>query len=169
MISYIALGTNIEPREDYLNKALKELSQTDGITITKQSTVFETAPVGITDQNEFLNMVIEVETSLAPVVLLEACQSIEQALGRKRSIKNGPRTIDLDILVYNQEYRETSRLTLPHPRMHERAFVLVPLNEIAPDLVIAEKSLRVKDFLKSLPVNEKKGVCKWMSNKSVGE
>jgi len=97
------------------------------------------------------------------------CQSIEKGLGRKRSIKNGPRTIDLDILVYNQENRETRRLTLPHPRMHERAFVLVPLNEIAPNLVIAGKDLRVADYLKKLPANEKKDVCKWMSNKSVGE
>ena|SRR5699024_1579977 len=169
MISYIALGTNIEPREEYINKALRELAKVEGIKITKESTIFETTPVGMIDQNDFLNMVIEIDTSLAPIVLLEACQSIEQALGRKRTIKNGPRTIDLDILVYNHEYRESRRLTLPHPRMHERAFVLVPLNEIAPELVIGGKGSQVKDLLRNLPMSEKKGVCEWMSNKSAGE
>lgn len=169
MISYIALGTNIEPREDYLTKARVKLFETEDITIVKESSIYETVPVGYKDQSDFLNMVIEVETPLSPIGLLEACQSIEQALGRERTIKNGPRTIDLDILVYNQEYRETRRLTLPHPRMHERAFVLVPFNEIAPDLVIARQDAHVKDLLENLPMNEKKGVSKWMSNKSASE
>jgi len=169
MISYIALGANIEPREVYLNKARKGLCDTEGISILKESAVYETAPVGFTDQNDFLNMVIEINTSLSPIELLDVCQSIEQKLGRKRTIQNGPRTIDLDILVYNQEYRETRRLILPHPRMHKRAFVLFPLNEIAPDLVIAGRNANVKDLLGNLSMNEKKGVSKWMSNKSVGE
>lgn len=169
MISYIALGTNIEPRDKYLKKARIKLSQTDGVTITKESTIYETEPVGYTDQNDFLNMVIEVDTILSPIELLDVCQSIEQTLGRKRTIKNGPRTIDLDILVYNQEYRETERLALPHPRMHERAFVLVPFHEIAPEFMIVGQNARVKDLLMNLPIDEKKGVCKWMSNRSVGE
>src|SRR5699024_4293032 len=99
--------------------------------------------------------------------LLNVCQSIEQTMGRKRGIQNGPRTIDLDIPVYNQEYRETRNLILPHPRMHERAFVLVPLNDIAPDLKIPGQDKDVNGLLVNLPANEKKDVRKWVSNTSV--
>lgn len=168
MISYIALGANIEPREDYLNKACLELSKADGVMITKESSIYETVPVGYVEQADFLNMVIEVDTSLAPVQLLEICQSIEKTLGRKRKIRHGPRTIDLDILVYNHEYRETRRLTLPHPRMHERAFVLVPFSEIAPDFMVAGHCVRVKELLEDLPKTEKKDVSEWMSNRPDG-
>lgn len=162
MIAYIALGTNIEPREEYLNKSLVKLSEWIEIGVSRKSSVFETAPVGITDQADFLNMVAEVDTTLSPTELMDACLSIEKALGRKRATRNGPRTIDLDILVYNQEHRESSYLTLPHPRLHERAFVLVPLNEIAPDLVIPDSGARVQDLLKNLPAAEKEGVSKWV-------
>src|SRR5690625_4730593 len=127
---YIALGTNIEPRITYLQEAIEQLKDWKEITIANQSAIYETEPVGYTDQADFLNMVIEANTSLTPVQLLDACQSIETELGRKRTIRFGPRTIDLDILIYNHAKLTTERLTIPHPRMDERAFVLVPLAEI---------------------------------------
>src|SRR5699024_12148800 len=114
MISYVALGTNIEPREAYLNDALAKLSETDGITITNESTIYETEPVGYTNQGDFLTMIIEVDTTLSPLGMLYVCQSIEQELGRERTIRDGPRTIDLDMLVYIHEYTATKRLMLLH-------------------------------------------------------
>src|SRR5699024_8318561 len=139
------------------------------ITITNESTIYETEPVGYTNQGDFLNMIIEVDTTLSPLGMLDVCQSIEQELGRERTIRDGPRTIDLDILVYNQEYRETKRLMLSHPRILEREFVLVPFSEIAPDFMIVGHNAQVKELLENLSTEEKKGVRKWMSNRSVGE
>src|SRR5699024_12622577 len=132
---YLALGSNIEPREEYIKKALQALNAHQQIAIIKKSSVYKTAPVGYTDQANFLNMEIEVETSLLPLDLLEVCQSIEKQLGRRREIRFGPRTIDLDILIYNQENRKTERLTLPHPRKYARAFVLIPIAELSSDLL----------------------------------
>ena len=146
--AFIALGTNIEPREKHLNDALQLLVKEEGTTIQKKSSIYKTAPVGYMDQADFLNMVIEINTTLSSIDLLDSCQKIEQQLGRKRTIRFGPRTIDLDILVYNQENSETERLILPHPRMHERAFVLVPLEEIAPQFVIPKIGKSVQDLLK---------------------
>src|SRR5690625_2037020 len=98
--AFIALGTNIEPRKDHLSNALETLAKSAHITILQKSAIYETAPVGYLDQADFLNMVIEVDTSLAALDLLDFCQSIEQDLGRKQTIRFGPRTIDLDILLY---------------------------------------------------------------------
>lgn len=162
-LSYIALGTNIEPREDYLKQALELLANHEDITIDKQSSIYETAPVGYLDQAHFLNMVIRIQTSLNPIQLLDACQEIERQLGRERTIHNGPRTIDLDILAYNKENIQTDRLTIPHPRMGDRAFVLVPLGEIAPDLSIPFNNgpSLVNDLLNDLPNEDKNDVLKW--------
>lgn len=164
---YLALGSNIEPRETYLAKALDALNAYQQITIVKKSSVYKTAPVGYTDQADFLNMVVEVDTSLLPLALLDVCQAIEKQLGRKRDIRFGPRTIDLDILMYNQENRETERLTLPHPRMLERAFVLIPLGEIAPELIIpATGDKRVQDYIEALPERDIEGVRQWKEENS---
>ncbi|TFJ92976.1 2-amino-4-hydroxy-6-hydroxymethyldihydropteridine diphosphokinase [Lentibacillus salicampi] len=164
---YLALGSNIEPRETYLAKALDALNAYQQITIVKKSSVYKTAPVGYTDQADFLNMVVEVDTSLLPLTLLDVCQAIEKQLGRKRDIRFGPRTIDLDILMYNQENRETERLTLPHPRMLERAFVLIPLGEIAPELIIpATGDKRVQDYIEALPERDIEGVRQWKEENS---
>lgn len=149
--AYVALGTNIEPREQYLQDALELLTKDKRINILKKSSIYQTVPVGYTDQPDFLNMVIEIDTSLIAIDLLDVCQEIEQNLGRKRTIRFGPRTIDLDILVYNQENRQSERLIIPHPRMHERAFVLVPLREIAPKLDIPKKKKQVVDLIDELP------------------
>src|SRR5699024_9732614 len=126
--AYIGLGSNIEPKEQYLLQAIEQLKSHKEISVTKISSIYETPPVGYTDQNTFLNMTLEIETSLKNIELLRACQAIEKNLDRERTIKNGPRTIDLDILLFNHEYRELDGLEIPHPRMKERAFVLVPLN-----------------------------------------
>ncbi|MEW9675281.1 2-amino-4-hydroxy-6-hydroxymethyldihydropteridine diphosphokinase [Lentibacillus sp. L22] len=158
---YIALGSNIEPRYNYLMDAILLLGEQETITLNKQSSVYETKPVGYTEQADFLNMVIEIDTSLSASQLLVACQAIEQQLGRKREIRFGPRTVDLDILLYRQEQIETKRLTIPHPRMHERAFVLVPLAEIAPDLKITGFNRTVSEMVKDLPAADRQGVVKW--------
>lgn len=158
--AFIALGTNIEPRKTHLNKALTALEEGESIKITKKSSIYETEPVGYLDQKSFLNMVIEIDTSFTAINLLKYCQSIEQELGRERTIRFGPRTIDLDILVYNEEDKSTDRLTIPHPRMHERAFVLIPLNEIAPDLFIKTLGKDVHQLTKALSEEDKKGVIK---------
>jgi 2-amino-4-hydroxy-6-hydroxymethyldihydropteridine diphosphokinase len=147
---FIALGTNIEPREQHLTDAIERLTNNEYISMQKKSSIYQTAPVGYADQADFLNMVIEIGTSLTALDLLDLCQGIERCLGRKRNIRFGPRTIDLDILVYNQENRQTERLIIPHPRMHERAFVLIPLEEIAPELVIPKIDKRVADLINEL-------------------
>src|SRR5690625_662184 len=148
---YVALGTNIEPREQYLQDALELLTKDKRVNILKKSSIYQTVPVGYTDQPDFLNMVIEIDTSLIAIDLLDVCQEIEENLGRKRTIRYGPRTIDLDILVYNQEDRQSERLIIPHPRMHERAFVLVPLREIAPKLDVPKIKKQVVDLIDELP------------------
>ncbi len=160
-IAYIGLGSNIEPREQYLMDAIRKLDVNDHITVEKKSSIYETAPVGFTEQDSFLNMVIEVKTTLENLDLLEECQKVEQLLGRKRTFKNGPRTIDLDILFYNSEYRYLETLKVPHPRLHERAFVLVPLCEIAPDFQMPTSGKPVIELLKDLSQKDKDEVVKW--------
>ena len=157
---YIALGTNIEPRKQYLEDALKLLSEHKDITILKVSSIYETDPVGYMNQADFLNMVIEVKTELLAEDFLDYCQAIEKRLGRKRGIRYGPRTIDLDLLVYKHKKIETDRLTIPHPRMHERAFVLVPLQEIAPDLSIVGVDKSLNELIKNIDPATIKGVRK---------
>ncbi|MEX3914524.1 2-amino-4-hydroxy-6-hydroxymethyldihydropteridine diphosphokinase [Bacillus paralicheniformis] len=132
--AYIALGSNIGQREEYLKKAVSLLHQHPSVQVTAISSIYETDPVGYTDQDLFLNMAAAVKTSLSPFELLDLTQRIEKELGRKRDIRWGPRTADLDILLYNRENIETEQLIVPHPRMHERLFVLIPLLEIYPEL-----------------------------------
>ncbi|MFS0749629.1 2-amino-4-hydroxy-6-hydroxymethyldihydropteridine diphosphokinase [Oceanobacillus sp. 1P07AA] len=167
--AYVALGTNIEPRENYINKGLQLLDDHPNITIQKKSSIYETAPVGYAAQSDFLNMVVQVTTSLSANELLDACQRIEEELGRERTIRFGPRTIDLDILTYNQENSTVERLMLPHPRMHERAFVLIPLQEIAPGYTIPVKNKTVDSYINELPETDKKDVKKWIKSESEEE
>lgn len=159
--AFIGLGTNIEPRKQYLDQAIEQLSNHGKINVVTISSIYETPPVGYLDQDAFLNMAMEVQTSLTNLELLEACQQIEQDLGRERTIKNGPRTIDLDILLYNHEYRELDGLQLPHPRMHERAFVLVPLCEIAPEQVIPTSGRTVEELLRNCSTKELDDIVRW--------
>lgn len=160
-IAYISLGSNIEPREEYMEKAIALLQAHGQIEVKEKSSIYETAPVGYLDQNQFLNMVIRIETSLKNMELLRACQAIENELGRERTIENGPRTMDLDILLYNNENRDLKELRIPHPRIHERAFVLIPLYEIAPDLALPTSGKLIEDILHSISEKEKATVIKW--------
>ncbi len=134
--AFIALGSNIGNRYDYLTKAIEILANHSKIQLVNYSSIYETDPVGYEDQDLFLNMVIEIITSFSSHELLDYCLKVELELGRKREIVWGPRTIDLDILLYNQENIETEKLIVPHPRMLEREFVMIPLSEINPDLII---------------------------------
>lgn len=159
--AFIALGTNIGMREEHLNQALSLLNGRTDVEIKRKSSIYETAPVGFVDQADFLNMVIHITTSLSPLKLLDVCQEIEHQLGRERSIRFGPRTIDLDILLYNQENSDTERLVIPHPRMHERAFVLIPLAEIAPEESIPTLNRSVREQLVLLPEAVQADVLLW--------
>jgi 2-amino-4-hydroxy-6-hydroxymethyldihydropteridine diphosphokinase len=134
--TYIGLGSNLEnPREQVLRAvaALKALPDCDSFQC---STLIETAPVGYLDQPNFINAVVAFETSLSPMEILQALQGIERAQGRQRLFKNGPRTLDLDLLWMEGCSINTEALTLPHPRMHERDFVMIPLLELNPSFVI---------------------------------
>ncbi|ENH97647.1 2-amino-4-hydroxy-6-hydroxymethyldihydropteridine pyrophosphokinase [Gracilibacillus halophilus YIM-C55.5] len=160
-IAYIALGSNIEPRYEYLQSAIKMLELSEGVASVRSSSIYQTDPVGVTEQEKFLNMVIEVETDQSATGLLMICQSIEKELGRKREIRWGPRTIDLDIILYNHENIDTEQLSVPHPRMKERAFVLIPLYELDRHLFLPTYQQSVASLLEELPVEEKRGVETW--------
>ncbi|MBI5351130.1 MAG: 2-amino-4-hydroxy-6-hydroxymethyldihydropteridine diphosphokinase [Chloroflexi bacterium] len=132
-IVYLALGSNMGNRLANLKSAVANLSPQ--MTVKKKSSVYETPPWGFTEQAAFLNQVVKVETYLEPEPLLRHLKRLETALGRVPNFQNGPRLIDIDILFFDDLIMDTPPLVVPHPRLHERAFVLVPLNEIAPDLV----------------------------------
>ena len=132
--AYVALGSNLGNREENLRTALKHL-QENGVEVIKTSTFIETEPYGVTDQPGFVNAVCQVETELAPLELLRLLLSIEQEMGRVRLRRWGERNIDLDLLLYEDAVLESEELTLPHPDMQNRDFVLIPLAEIAGEVV----------------------------------
>lgn len=145
---YLALGSNVGQRLEHMRSALQFL-KAKGIIIMAKSPVYENRAVGMQNADPFLNAVIKAQTSLKPEELLDVCLSIETQLGRKRTTAWSPRTIDLDILLYEEIYLETEHLCLPHPRMLERDFVLKPLMDVAPDLVLNGQSIR--SFFEQLP------------------
>lgn len=130
--AYLALGSNLGNRLGHLRAAVRLLEETDGIDVVRSSRIYETDPVG-PPQPPYLNAVIEVETSRSPRELLEACRDVEDALGRVRTERWGPRTIDVDVLTFDEQTVDEPDLQVPHPRMHERGFVLVPLGELDDD------------------------------------
>jgi 2-amino-4-hydroxy-6-hydroxymethyldihydropteridine diphosphokinase len=130
---YLALGSNVRDREENLRRAVQLLSDA-GIRIKKSSSIYETEPVDYLEQDWFLNSVLEAETELAPLDLLRTMRGIEASLGSKKAFAKGPRLIDLDILLYGEQSIDTAELQVPHPRMLERKFVMVPLVEIAAEL-----------------------------------
>jgi 2-amino-4-hydroxy-6-hydroxymethyldihydropteridine diphosphokinase len=135
--AYVALGANLGPREVTIQRAVTLLGEEPGIELLEQSSLRETEPVGMVDQPKFLNGVVAIETTLTPRELLDTLLRVERELGRTREGGRwGPRTIDLDLLVYGSETIGEPGLHVPHPRLHERRFVLEPLAELAPDLDI---------------------------------
>ena len=142
---YLSLGSNLDDRYAALQAALKALPP--AVTVLAESPIYETPPWGVTDQPAFLNMVVRAETHLAPPALLAFLKRLETQLGRLPSIRYGPRKIDLDILFYDELILDTPELTIPHPRLHERAFVLVPLADLAPGLVHPVLGRSIRDLL----------------------
>ena len=148
-IAYLGLGTNLGNRKQNISKAIEAISLK--MSISKQSSLYETTAWGYTDQPDFLNQVIQVETDLSPLRLLNFLKKTEVKLGRVENFRYGPRLIDIDILFYDDLIKTTSRLQIPHPRILERAFVLVPLNEIAPGFVHPVLKKTIAELLAELP------------------
>lgn len=148
--AYISLGSNMGDKEEALRHAVALLNDHEAIQVSAVSSIYDTDPVGYEEQDVFLNIVVKIDTTLAPQALLEACQEIEQELKRVRIIRWGPRTIDLDILLFNDEVIETDTLSVPHPRMHERAFVLVPLAELDKMITLPTTKQRVSEHLQEI-------------------
>lgn len=153
----------------HLHEAVKLLDRDERISVIETSSIYQTAPVGYLEQDLFLNMVIKANTLLEPIDLLEVTQQIEKELGRKRDIKWGPRTIDLDILLYNNENIETEKLIIPHPRMNERAFVLVPLTEIDDRIEHPYTKMPISLFIQGLQDREEVQLWKRKSGEGAYE
>lgn len=151
---YISLGSNMGSKRENLAQAVELISNIPGVKLKNRSSLYETEPWGKTDQDKFLNQVIEIETSLPPRELLKELQDIEINMGRQRKEKWGPRIIDLDILLYGNEVLDDPQLTIPHPRMRERLFVLVPLAEIGADLRFPDNGATVREVLSSVLARE---------------
>ena len=145
-IVYIALGTNLEPRAAHLDKALELFHSLSGVEVKRVSSIYESKPVGYLDQPDFLNLVFEAETELLPLDLLDSCQTIEQELGRVRTIRFGPRTLDVDIVLYG---------------MQERSFVLLPLQELNPEYVVPEWNKTVNELVAELPAKDLEEIWKY--------
>jgi 2-amino-4-hydroxy-6-hydroxymethyldihydropteridine diphosphokinase len=154
--AYVALGANLGERESSLVDAIYRLMNDHDLEIRSISSAYETAPVGYTDQPSFLNMVLCLVTDLEPMTLLRRLLEIEQEMGRVRDVRWGPRNIDLDLLVYGEVFLNTPELTLPHPRMGQRAFVLVPLRDVWPQ----GRSFPWEDELSAFSLQEE-GITHW--------
>jgi 2-amino-4-hydroxy-6-hydroxymethyldihydropteridine diphosphokinase len=147
---YLSLGSNLGDREQMFQSALDRLNAAD-LRILRLSSVYETEPVGFKEQRFFLNLVAETETDLFPLMLLGRIQKVELQLGRKRSgTPNGPRSIDIDILLYGRSTVHSARLDIPHPRLHERRFVLAPMVQLAPDVKHPALGRTMRELLEGL-------------------
>jgi len=145
-LAYVGVGSNLDGPRRQVARALGELDGLPGTRVVKRSSLYRSAPVGYAAQPEFVNAVAVLDTTLDPEALLGELQAIEARHGRSRSFPNAPRSLDLDLLLYGEAEQRTSRLTLPHPRMHERAFVLKPLLELEPEIAIPGRG-RAQDLL----------------------
>ena len=133
-VAYVGIGSNLDDPRAHVTRAFDDLDRLPHTRVVKKSSLWRSAPVGYADQPDFINAVAQIETSLSPDEVLVELKSIEAHHGRQRSFPNAPRTLDLDLLLHGNAQVDTKTLRIPHPRMHERAFVLKPLLEIAPDL-----------------------------------
>lgn len=156
--AYLSLGSNLGDRMQNLRSAIARLNDHPDIEVTRISPVYETAPVGMTDQPDFLNVAIELKTALDPKKLLFVTGSTELDMGRQRDIRWGPRTLDIDILLIDKQVMDTAELIVPHPRMAERAFVLLPLADLAGDMVHPVTLQTVSDMADQ--VDGKEGVSR---------
>lgn len=137
-VAYIALGSNLQNPIKQVTQAFEAIAKLADTQLLAGSSLYKTAPVGYDNQPDFINAVAKVDTSLEPIELLHKLLAVEATFGRERPFPNAPRILDLDLLLYGDVRMQTQELTLPHPRMHERGFVLLPLAEIAPDLVLSD-------------------------------
>lgn len=140
--AYVALGSNLDEPITQVRKGVDALKNLPTTKVVKVSSLYQSAPVGYDDQPDFINAVVAVETRLPCEAFLMALLELEFEFGRVRSFANAPRVIDLDLLMYDDEVRSSDFITIPHARMHERAFVVLPLAEIAPDLVLAQGDIQ---------------------------
>ena len=148
---FIGIGSNIWNKEENIRKAIGSIKEK--CKILRISSLYETEPIGYKKQNWFLNCAIEIETEFEPLELLNFLQSIEKKMGRVKTIKNGPRIIDLDILFYDNKVINEKGLAVPHPRLHERLFVLEPLKEIAPEFVHPVLNKSIKEIYSMISYN----------------
>lgn len=146
--AYIGMGSNLGDREENLSKTLELLRRIEGTEVETFSSSFESEPMYLSEQPDYLNMAAMLSTNLSPLNLLEALLSIENKMGRVRGIKFGPRVIDLDILFFGEQIVNSEALTIPHPLLYERLFVLKPLSEIAGELICPVKQKTVAELLK---------------------
>ncbi|GLX71439.1 2-amino-4-hydroxy-6-hydroxymethyldihydropteridine diphosphokinase [Paenibacillus glycanilyticus] len=165
--AYIALGSNLGDREELLRQAVEHLRKQPDIHVLRVSGLYETDPVGYTDQPAFLNMAIAAETTLSPIELLHVLFRVEQLLDRVRVIRWGPRTIDLDLLLYDEVKMDDEELTLPHPRMMERAFVLVPLRDVIDSSHPLQEE--VSAFAAAALQDGKEGITLWKTTNWLSE
>jgi 2-amino-4-hydroxy-6-hydroxymethyldihydropteridine diphosphokinase len=149
-LAYVGLGSNLGDRRGLIREALRRLDLIDGVTVRKRSRIIETDPVGKTDQPRFLNAVAEVETRIEPRPLLRRLRAVEKSLGRVRRSRWGPRTIDLDLLLWDDLSMSTPSLTIPRPRMAERRFVLAPLAELCPRRRVPGTGRTVRGLLRDV-------------------
>lgn len=156
----IGLGSNMGDREQNLQQALRLLENEGGVLINKVSSIYETAPFGVMDQADFLNMAASIETHLPPEKLLQLCLKVEENMGRIRTRHWGPRIIDIDLLIYDNLHIRDESLTLPHPGIVHRSFVLVPLRDVAPQLQLAD-GRTVEDLVYGIAEIGKQEVRLW--------
>jgi 2-amino-4-hydroxy-6-hydroxymethyldihydropteridine diphosphokinase len=142
--AFIALGSNLNDPASQVTRAFQAIDKLPKTKLVKTSSLYQSAPVGYENQPDFINAAVEVSTDLDPLQLLKQLLKIEQTFGRERTFANAPRVLDLDLLLFDDISMQTAALTLPHPRMHERSFVLLPLAEIAPDLMLPKAGNVVK-------------------------
>lgn len=160
MHAIIALGSNMGQSINTLQDAVQAINDLKGVKVINASSLYRTKPVGYLDQDDFINAVIELECSLEPLELYEKLAQIELDFGRVRLIKNGPRTLDLDVISCDNLISNDAKLTLPHPRAQERAFVIVPMSEILPDYIFPDSKLTLAEVLHNLPSNDVQEIIK---------